>query len=271
MNPETFASRRGFLRLATAAGASVILGGTAFGQQEVAPAPPPPPQETPGAPANLPPGLPARPGNPTPPPALYSAKPGGEMLIGPTEDLMREHAVQSRLLLIYDECGRRLREQQDFPPEVLVDAARQAQKFIEDYHERQEEADVFPRFHAGDWADLVNVLIQQHRAGRRMSQEIVRIASSRAFREQADRQRLEQLLREYARMYRPHMAREGSELFVALLNLLTPAEFAAMGQRFEQREEFLFGEGGYQRIVAHVGDMEKTLGIHDLAGFTPKG
>src|SRR5438309_10398 len=36
-----------------------------------------------------------------------------------TEDMMREHGVLNRVLLVYEEAMRRLRANQDMPPELL--------------------------------------------------------------------------------------------------------------------------------------------------------
>src|SRR5438046_10208740 len=82
-----------------------------------------------------------------------------EIEVGPPEDLMREHGVLKRVLLIYGEALRRLDAKQDFPPDALADAARIIRSFVEDYHEKLEEDFLFPRFEkANKLVDLVNVL-----------------------------------------------------------------------------------------------------------------
>src|SRR5205823_5944389 len=45
-----------------------------------------------------------------------------EAEVGPPEDLMREHGVLKRVLLVYGEVLRRIDSKQDFPPEALADA-----------------------------------------------------------------------------------------------------------------------------------------------------
>ena len=91
-----------------------------------------------------------------------------EIEVGPPEDLMREHGVLKRVLLIYGEALRRLEAKQDFPPDALADAAGIIRRFIEDYHEKLEEDFLFPRFEkANQLVDLVKVLRTQHQAGRR--------------------------------------------------------------------------------------------------------
>jgi hypothetical protein len=75
--------------------------------------------------------------------------------VSPAEDLMREHGVLNRVLLIYDEAVRRLKGTGDFDPATLVASARIIRRFIEDYHEKLEEDYLFPRFEkAGKLADL---------------------------------------------------------------------------------------------------------------------
>ena len=189
----------------------------------------------------------------------------------PVEDLMREHGVLRRILLVYGECIRRIeaRPAQDFPPEALGSAADIVRRFVEDYHEKLEEDALFPRFRdAGQLTALVDVLTQQHQAGRRITEQI--LASAPAMGRDADARRaLVQPLRAFVRMYEPHAAREDTVLFPALHSLVSAHEYDALGEDFEGKEKQLFGQDGFEKIVAEVGDIEKSLGIEDLALFTP--
>ena len=47
-------------------------------------------------------------------------------------------------------------------------------------------------------------------------------------------------------------------------------EFDSLGEDFEKKEDELFGQGGFFKVVDHVAEIEKQLGIYDLAQFTPK-
>jgi len=183
------------------------------------------------------------------------------------EDLMREHGVLKRILLVYDEAARRLDAKQDLPPDAVRNAASIIRSFIEDYHEKLEEEHLFPRFEkAGKLVDLVNVLRGQHQAGRRLTDEVQRLAASIS----ADRARLAVVLRQFARMYRPHEAREDTVLFPAFRALVPGHEYEELGEAFEEREHALFGEHGFEDAVAEVAKLEQTLGIYDLAAFTPR-
>ena len=101
-----------------------------------------------------------------------------EAEVGPPEDLMREHGVLKRVLLIYGEALRRLDAKEDFPPKALADAAGIIRRFVEDYHEKLEEDFLFPRFEkANRLVDLVKVLREQHQAGRRVTDVTMRFAN----------------------------------------------------------------------------------------------
>ena len=76
--------------------------------------------------------------------------------------------------------------------------------------------------------------------------------------------------RAFLRMYRPHAAREDTVLFPALKKLLSPKQLEALGDRFEDEENRRFGADGFGKIVEQVAAIEKQLGIHDLAQFTPE-
>ena len=70
-------------------------------------------------------------------------------------------------------------------------------------------------------------------------------------------------------MYSPHEAREDTVLFPAFREITSPDEYGDLGEEFENREDALFGDNGFETIVDRVSAIEKTLGIFDLAQFTP--
>src|SRR5438105_9068316 len=190
--------------------------------------------------------------------------------VAPPEDLMREHGVLKRVLLVYEEAIRRIDSKQDLPPSAVRDSAQIIRIFIEDYHEKLEEDFLFPRFEkAGRLVDLTTVLRAQHQAGRRLTDHITQAATT-ALKDPQSAARVSDALRQFIRMYAPHEAREDTVLFPALRQIVSKQEFAALGEDFEKKEHQLFGEDGFETIVVRVASIEKTLGIYDLAQFTPK-
>ncbi|MDB6093913.1 MAG: hypothetical protein JWM32_1475 [Verrucomicrobia bacterium] len=192
--------------------------------------------------------------------------------VAPPEDLMREHGVLKRVLLIYREAIRRLENGMELPPAVLARSAAIIRDFIEDYHEKLEEDHLFPRFRqAGVEVDLVNVLVQQHAGGRRLTDQTLALCKrDMAFHEAGSRRAVIDSLQQFIRMYEPHEAREDTVLFPALRKIVSKHEFAALGEQFEKKEHDLFGQDGFEKFVEEVATLEKTLGIYDLGQFTPK-
>ncbi len=98
--------------------------------------------------------------------------------ISTNENLMRQHGILTRVLLMYDEVIRRIDAREDFPVRTAIDSVQIIRKFIEDYHEKIEEEHLFPlfrsyfrrgdvlRLYAQKLVDLVDILHDQHRAGR---------------------------------------------------------------------------------------------------------
>lgn len=197
-------------------------------------------------------------------------KEGEEKEVSPPEDLMQEHGVLKRILLVYDTCRLRLINKENFPIEAVAKSASIIRTFVEDYHEKQEEDYLFPRFKkANQLSELVDVLLQQHKAGRKITDEIMQI-SGRSNRTDAENERLIQLLLSFNSMYNPHEAREDTVLFPAFRKLVSKNEYDSLGEEFEKNEHKLFGEDGFDAMVNKVAEIEKTLGIYELSQFTPK-
>ena len=186
--------------------------------------------------------------------------------VGPAEDLMREHGVLNRVLLVYDEVARRLETRAPAPSAPLASAARIVQRFVEEYHERLEEDFVFPPVaRAGRLGELVTVLRVQHERGRALTAEILAASQHTTLRREVVRP-----LRLFVRMYRPHEAREDTVLFPAFRALVPAREYDALGERFEDEEHRRFGPRGFEGIVDEVAAIERELAIDDLARFTPR-
>jgi len=194
----------------------------------------------------------------------------GEEDVAPPEDLMREHGVLDRVMLIYEECGRRIEAHRPFPVETLASAADIVRRFIEQYHEKLEEDHLFPRFEkANKLTGLVATLRRQHQAGHGLTATILKLAAPGGPAADADRQKLVETMRLFNRMYRPHAAREDTVLFPALRSVVPPTEVEAMGDAFEDQEHQLFGKAGFEGVVVQVAKLEETLGIEALDQFTP--
>ncbi len=186
------------------------------------------------------------------------------------EDLMKEHGVLGRCLLIYEDAIAKLQTKKEVSSEVFSRTAELIRSFVEEYHEQNEEKYIFPVFEQHkQLVDLVQTLRAQHKAGRGVTTRIIRLSSPDQFRLQENRAQLIGSCQSFLRMYRPHKSREDTVLFPALRTILTPRQVEALGDRMEEDEHKVLGDEGFEKSVDKVAGIEKVLGIYDLARFTP--
>ncbi len=189
--------------------------------------------------------------------------------LGPVEDLMREHGIVRRVMLVYDEAIRRLGAGEELPVGVVLASSGIVRRVIEDYHEKLEESFVFPQFQKADeQAKLVDTLKKQHDAGRALTDQIAALTRA-PLKDDAEKKKLSELLASFNRMYRPHAAREDTVLFPKFHAMLDARAYAAPGEQFEQKERQQLGENGFEKAVAELAALENRLGIGDLAKLTP--
>jgi hemerythrin-like domain-containing protein len=187
------------------------------------------------------------------------------------EDLMREHGVLRRALLVYRQSARTLRTSPaSVPPAALNQTAMLFRTFGEDYHERRlEEPFIFPavRQAGGAAPGLVDVLLAQHRRGREITDYMLSVTQGGSIgsggAEPAARAMDAMVL-----MYEEHMAREDTVIFPAWKEVLSGAQYDELSDRFEEIEHQMFGTDGFAQAVRQIAAIEQSLGLSDLAQFT---
>jgi hemerythrin-like domain-containing protein len=196
--------------------------------------------------------------------------PGEVKDVGSVEDLMREHGVLRRILLVYQQSAGKLRNGDSVDLGALNRAARLFRSFGEDYHEKMlEEAFIFPALRKvrGPAASYPDVLIAQHHRGRQITDFIIeltgrhKLGSSRA-------NALAHAFDGFALMYHNHAAREDTLVFPAWKQALAERDLDEMGDKFEDIEQQQYGKEGFDSIVEQVGAIENSLGYADLSQFT---
>src|SRR5262252_6206668 len=100
---------------------------------------------------------------------------GGQGAVSATEDLMREHGVLRRLLVVFRESASFVRANfSAVDGKQIWRAADLFRRFGEAYHEQLEEQHIFPQVMkaGGEAAALAPILIAQHARGRQITQYI---------------------------------------------------------------------------------------------------
>ena len=188
----------------------------------------------------------------------------------PDVDLMAEHGVLKRVLLVYQEALRRAGDGQAVPVSALRNGAEIVHEFIESFHEALEEGYVFPRLRdAGVLVSTVDTLLVQHARGRELTQLILEGSTPAAMRSDATRQNVVEAVAAFVRMYQPHEAREDTVVFPAFRAMLGAEELNDLAATFADLQVRQFGAGAFATFVDRVAGIERALGIYDLSEFTP--
>lgn len=186
-----------------------------------------------------------------------------------TEDLMREHGVLRRCLLVYEESVTRLRgNAAAVPPDALQKTAVLFRTFGEEYHEKKlEETHIFPGVlkAGGLAAAYVGVLNAQHQRGREITDYIISVTSAGRL---GNAPEFARALEAFARMYQHHAAVEDTIVFPAWKQTMTKDELDKISDDFEAIEHQQFGKDGFEDAVKRIADIEASLGLADLGQFT---
>lgn len=200
---------------------------------------------------------------------IKEEKEEGEEMVSANEDLMREHGLLQRMMLIYDTATTRIGNKEEFNPVYIHQTATIVRNFVEDYHEKLEEDYLFPRLEkANRLTNLTATLRKQHKTGRNITDEIMVLTQNGLKGDEPSR--LIILLNAFNTMYRPHESREDTVLFPAFKEVVSTHEYAALGEEFEKKEHAKFGDGGFDGMVDKVAEIEKQIGIYELNQFTPQ-
>jgi hemerythrin-like domain-containing protein len=146
--------------------------------------------------------------------------------VSAVEDLMKEHGILNRLLLIYEKFIDQINNKQKLNKKIVLASALLIRKFIEDYHEKTEETYVFPKIkHINQ--KLIEELIKQHRKSNELTDKIIELSKVDG---DSNLDELKNNLKSFVYMYRYHESREDTEVFVWFKNSFqNKKEYEEMG------------------------------------------
>jgi hemerythrin-like domain-containing protein len=196
-------------------------------------------------------------------------KMGGEVTA--TEDLMREHGILRRALLVYSAAAMKLRANaSSIAPDALQKTAKLFRAFGEEYHEKKlEEAYIFPAVKkvGGEAATYPDILIAQHNRGREITDYLISVTQGGKL-GASNGEQLAKALESFVVMYRNHAAREDTIIFPAWKQTMTGKQLDEMNDKFEDIEHEQFGEDGFEDAVKQISAIESSLGLADISQFT---
>jgi len=213
---------------------------------------------------------------PFPPQAKAKAKEKGaegkEPEVTATEDLMREHGVLRRALLVFLEVVPKLRQNAaSVDAAALQQTAKLFRTFGEDYHERMlEEQHIFPliRKQGPELKRYADILVEQHNRGREVTDYVLAVTNGPLI-SVAHVEPLANVLETFVLMYQNHAAREDTIVFPAWKKNFTDKQLDEISDQFEDIEHKMFGKDGFEDAEKKISKIEGELGFADLAQFTP--
>ena len=205
-------------------------------------------------------------------PLLVAEEKKEEPEVTATEDLMREHGVIRRALLVYAELVPKLRSDPgSVDPAGLYKTAQLFRTFGEDYHERElEEAQIFPTIRKMNKPELTHyadVLTAQHQRGREITDYVLAVTTGKIGKQHGDE--LAKIFEAFTLMYQNHAAREDTIMFPAWKANYTNKQLDELGDHFEEIEKKTFGKDGFDDAEHTMTQIEATYGFTDIAQFTP--
>jgi hemerythrin-like domain-containing protein len=199
-------------------------------------------------------------------------KEGTEPEVTATEDLMREHGVIRRALLVYWQLANKVRTSPgSIDAASLHKTAQLFRTFAEDYHERMlEEQHIFPIVQKmkGEAAKYPEVLIAQHRIGREITNYTLAVTNS----PKISTQHAEPLARAFEglfRMYENHAAREDTIVFPAWKKNFSNKQLDELSDQFEDIEHKMFGRDGFEDAEKTITEIEAAFGFTDISQLNP--
>ncbi|MEF8787975.1 MAG: hemerythrin domain-containing protein [Planctomycetota bacterium] len=184
-----------------------------------------------------------------------------------SEELMLEHGVVHRMLLVFDEMADWI-EAGDQLPSAVNDSAAIVDEFIENYHEELEEQLIFPALEgAGEHTSMVEQLRRQHEIGRELAGQGYYLLGQGQISDAGTRGRLVSTFRDYARMYRAHAAWEDTVAFAGLREVMGKETFREVSRNIDSIRAEKLGEDGIQNALGRLRSIEQALGIGNLASY----
>src|SRR5436309_9876771 len=120
----------------------------------------------------------------------------------------------------------------------------------------------------GELKRYAQILINQHNRGREITDYVLAITNSSRI-STAHAEPLAKVLEGFVLMYQNHAAREDTIVFPAWKKNFSNKQLDEISDQFEEIEHKMFGKDGFEDAEQKISSVESSLGLSDLAQFTP--
>lgn len=180
-----------------------------------------------------------------------------------TEALKKDHRVIEKMLEVLEKVSGRLNNGEEVPADVLKSAADFIRNFADNYHHGKEEDLLFKRMEERGFpveGGPIGMMLVEHDEGRGYARAMAEGAERYAAGDAGAKKIFAENARNYSDLLSQHIQKEDGILYMMANNLIKEDEQQELLNTFELVEKEKLGDGGRQRYVSLVDELEKTIG-----------
>lgn len=179
----------------------------------------------------------------------------------PTDDLMDEHRVIERMLVILTKASNRLEKGQDVDSELYVDAVDFLKNFADKCHHTKEEKLLFEKMMergvSGEVGPIA-VMMREHQDGRAHVKSLDKLSKEKM--SKTTREGLIKSSRAYVDLLSKHIQKEDNVLYPLANQILDKEDQKELEKGFEEVEEKVMGPGVHERYHKMIEQWEQKYG-----------
>ncbi|MFY9606532.1 MAG: hemerythrin domain-containing protein [Thermoplasmata archaeon] len=176
----------------------------------------------------------------------------------PTDELMNEHRVIERMLVVVSNACDRLENGQEVEQELFVGAADFFKNFADKCHHGKEEKLLFVKMQergvSGEVGPIA-VMLREHQDGRGHVRKIAELSATKMTQKTKDG--LVRVGRAYVDLLSKHIQKEDNILYPMANQILTKEDQEELAKGFEKVEENVMGPGVHERYYHMIDEWEK--------------
>ena len=190
----------------------------------------------------------------------------------PIEILERQHGVNRRTMAVMEKIKDGINAQMDIAPEIIAGAVEIVGSFMINCHQLMEEKFVYPVFGPlPKTTGLISVLREQHAATLRITELLKPLCANFSQKDEETRRKTANMLHMMARMSQAHASWEDTALFPLLRTpSVTAKAHDQLTSELQRAETDFLGRNGFDETIQKIANFENSLGIGNLASFTPR-
>jgi len=181
----------------------------------------------------------------------------------PIDDLKHEHELIKRMLAALEAASDKLARGEPVPPDVLDEARDFVHGFADECHHGKEEDALVPFLaEKSEFFRTIGVrfLLADHEVGRSLMMDLAQATDDMRAGKPGAADDARRALDLYALLLHRHIIKEETLTFPAAEQFITPADDAALAERFDAVEARM-GPDAHERYEAIVRHVESAVGV----------